>query len=407
MVGLYFKLIYLFIECVIAMEYSDIEDESDFRGLYDPLPEVHEMVDEVCEQAYGVEDVAEEVSACPGYPGESDGQGSVGSTIPRVSLVRSRRSQRLRAQAFFLTYSQSCLRKEEVTGWFFRQPRVRRCICAMEHHQDGNVHYHVLVEYEQGKDVTPKYFDIMREHPNVLIWPRGTQSYDDWLINHWNYCMKEDEDCFTIGSPPINKKRKRDDIATEACKRARETGVAEAMKYLEENAAWEHLTKYDAIYRAMMSIRNKGRVVTPARPLSTFKDLPLIVDDWRNLYINGPTGCGKTAWARALLPEATVISHRDQLRDCDFSKGIIFDDFEVSHWPPTAVIHLLDWEEPRGLDVKHGHVIIPPHTRKIFTHNCPFEDWIPQGGDKMNVSNEQKLAMRRRVNVVNIYSPLF
>jgi len=38
----------------------------------------------------------------------------------------------------------------------------------------------------------------------------------------------------------------------------------------------------------------------------------------------------------------------------------------VSHWPPTAVIHLLDWDEPRGLDVKHGHVVIPPHTRKIL-----------------------------------------
>jgi len=94
------------------------------------------------------------------------------------------------------------------------------------------------------------------------------------------------------------------------------------------------------------------------------------------LYINGPTGLGKTQWARSLLPEATVISHRDQLRDCDFSKGIIFDDFDVSHWPPTAVIHLLDWDEPRGLDVKHGHVVIPPHTRKIFTHNREFERWL-------------------------------
>ena len=24
----------------------------------------------------------------------------------------------------------------------------------------------------------------------------------------------------------------------------------------------------------------------------------------------------------------------DQLRTVDFSKGVIFDDFDVSHWPP-------------------------------------------------------------------------
>lgn len=324
-----------------------------------------------------------------------------------LSRVPTRGSGRLRATAFFLTYSQSKLRKEEITTWLQRQPRVKRCICAAEHHQDGNVHYHCLIEYEKQKDITTKYFDILREHPNILIWVNRTQTYDEWMLNHWNYCLKEDENAFTVGEKPEVRKRKRDEIATEACKRARETSVAAAMQYLEENAAWEHLTKYDAIHRAMMTIRNSMRVADPPRPLESFKDLPLIVDGWHNLYISGPTGCGKTAWARALLPGATVVRHRNQLLECDFSKGIIFDDFDVCHWPPTAVIHLLDWEESSGIDVKHSHVIIPPHTRKIFTHNSPFEDWIPQGDQHMTVSSEQKAAMRRRVNVVNIYHKLF
>ena len=111
---------------------------------------------------------------------------------------------------------------------------------------------------------------------------------------------------------------------------------------------------------------------------------------------------GKTAWARSLLPEATVVRHRDQLRDCDFSKGIIFDDFDVSHWPPTAVIHLLDWDEASGIDVKHGHVVIPPHTRKIFTHNREFEWWLSK-----DATSEQVAACRRRLHVINIHVSLY
>lgn len=103
-----------------------------------------------------------------------------------------------------------------------------------------------------------------------------------------------------------------------------------------------------------------------------------------------------------LLPDATVVRHSDQLRTCDFSKGIIFDDFDVGHWPPTAAIHLLDWDEPSGINVKHAHVVIPAKTRKIFTHNREFERWVSQ-----DATGEQIEAMRRRVHVVNITRKLF
>jgi len=92
----------------------------------------------------------------------------------------------------------------------------------------------------------------------------------------------------------------------------------------------------------------------------------------------------------------------DQLRTADLSKGVIFDDFDVSKWPPSAVIHLLDWDEPRGIDIKHSHVVVPPHTRKIITHNSSFDRWVPEGA-----TDDQVQAMRRRVTVVNIHSRLF
>lgn len=201
----------------------------------------------------------------------------------------------------------------------------------------------------------------------------------------------------------MKEKRKREAKFQMAMQLARNEGVNSAMVFLEENCAFEVVTKYDQIVRALTAIRNKSaRPRTAPRALCSFDRAPLIIDGWRVLYINGPTGCGKTAWARALLPEAAVVRHRDQLRDVDFSKGVIFDDFDVSHWPPTAVIHLLDWEESSGIDVKHGHVVIPENTRKIFTHNGEFNRWVSK-----DATEEQVEACRRRVHVVNVHTKLF
>lgn len=321
---------------------------------------------------------------------------------PRLAVGTGR--FRCQATGMFLTYSQSALSRGTITEWFTRQLRVKRFIVGLEHHQDGNTHWHVLIEYDHKKDIrNERFFDIEGEHPNILTWDRAV-TYEQWFYNHWNYCKKEDPTPFIVGEEPKeNRKRKRDEKFTEAVKLARTESVNSGMLFLEKNAPYDLVTKYDAIFRALTKFRNEmSHAQSPARALSEFPLAPDIVGDWHCLYINGKTDLGKTQWARALLPGATIVSHRDQLRDCDFSKGVIFDDFEVSHWPPTAVIHLLDWDEPRGLDVKHGHVIIPAHTKKIFTTNCDFDRWVSK-----DATDSQVEACKRRVHVVNIHRRMY
>jgi len=312
------------------------------------------------------------------------------------------------AKAFFLTYSQSHLPREAVTYFFSRQGRLKRMIVGMEHHQDGNWHWHVLVEYDVTKDIrNARHFDIQGEHPNVVWYSRSApQTYEQWFLNHWEYCKKEDPTPFVVGTPPTvdeNRKRKRDETFSESMEICQVEGVQSAMDFLRRVAPYELVTKYDQIYRTMVAIRNQStNTQAPARSVEEYRAAPLLPDDWHCLYINGGTGLGKTAWARALLPEATVVRHSDQLRTVDFSKGVIFDDFDIGHWPPTAAIHLLDWDEPSGINVKHAHVVIPAHTRKIFTHNGSFERWVSK-----DATDEQIEAMRRRISVVNIYVRLY
>lgn len=357
----------------------------------------------------GLELVSSSQSAPPHASPEFEELGGVGE-LPRLgSNARGGRARpnRLRATGFFLTYSQSELSRDDVCRKFRNEQRMKRVIVGQEHHQDGGQHWHVLVEYEATKEVRTGYFDISGEHPNIKVWVRAEGStYEQWFLNHWKYCKKEDPTPYIVGEEPKAKetrKRKRDENFSDAFEIARHEGVAQAMTFLEQNCPYDLGTKYDQIYRTMVAIRNSfTKVQTPARSVSEFPLAPEVLENWRVLYINGPTHSGKTAWARALLPEATLVRHRDQLRDCDFSKGVIFDDFDVGHWPPTAVIHLLDWDEPSGIDVKHAHVVIPAETRKIFTHNCSFDRWVPK-----EAAEEQVAAMRRRVHVVNIHTRLW
>lgn len=348
-------------------------------------------------------DIRVEAQSAPPRPSpEFEELGGMGE-LQRLPV--SRPSGRVRGKAFFLTYSQTALARERITQWFARQPRLKRVVVGQEHHEDGNLHWHVLIEYEVEKDVrASSYYNLDGEHPNIKVWTRaGGSTYDQWVVNHWNYCKKEDPTPFIVGEEPTShRKRKRDEIFREAIKITKTRSVLDAMQFLEENSPYDYLTKGEQINRALVRIRNLAKPQSPARALGEFDSAPAIVDTWRCLYINGPTGLGKTAWARALLPQATVVRHRDQLRDCDFSAGIIFDDFEVGHWPPTAVIHLLDWDESSGIDVKHGHVVIPAHTRKIFTHNGSLERWLSK-----DATDEQIEACKRRIHVVNIYSRLF
>jgi len=313
---------------------------------------------------------------------------------------------RCRGKAFFITYSQSRLGRERVTQFYARQVGLKRVVVGQEHHQDGNIHWHVAIEYDREKDVRAgSFFNLDGEHPNIKVWTRaGGSTYEQWFKNHWDYCLKEDPSPFIVGEAPTSgRKRKRDEVFTEAMEIARIRGVQPAMQFLEVCAPYDLVTKYDQIYRTMVAVRNQAtNTQAPARSVSDFPLAPLISDSWRVLYVNGGTGYGKTAWARALLPEATVVRHSDQLRTVDFSKGVIFDDFDIGHWPPTAAIHLLDWDEPSGINVKHAHVVIPAHTRKIFTHNGSFDRWVSK-----DATDEQIEAMRRRVHVVNIHCRLY
>jgi len=337
----------------------------------------------------------------------------------------STEAKRLSVKAYLLTYSQTKLTKSQLYAFLTSGPDVERLIIGEEKHQDGNPHLHAYVVYAKQREVTYHAFDIGGEHPNIGTHRTGGNPQ----VSHWNcwqYCKKEDPEPLVKGDPPIQpppprkrkaeeegstpKRSKKDDLVKTCIEIAKdpERSSKEAFNLLQERMPAYAIERANAYRIEFQRIRSEALCYeAPARPLSAFVRAPKVLPNWRTLYIYGPTKFGKTEYARALLPGAEVIRHRDQLKDADMSKGLIFDDFDTSHWPITAVIALLDWDQKSGIDVKHGHVVVPAHTRKIFTHNKDFDTWLEEADEKHPRTSEQKAACRRRVHVFHIHAPLF
>lgn len=90
------------------------------------------------------------------------------------------------------------------------------------------------------------------------------------------------------------------------------------------------------------------------------------------LLIVGEAGIGKTTWAKKTIPKPCLfVTHIDDLRKfkVGYHVSILFDDVCVTHFPETAQIHLVDYENPRSVHVRYGTARIPAGIRKIFTCN--------------------------------------
>lgn len=124
---------------------------------------------------------------------------------------------------------------------------------------------------------------------------------------------------------------------------------------------------------------------------------------WKVLFLTGGTGLGKTRWALAQFNSPLLVSHLEDLKLFRQGQhdGIVFDDISFAHLTSTVGIHLLDWEMPRTLNVKHGSVTIPAETRKIFTSNSTLADTFPPATDKVYEAYE------RRVKVIRLTGKTF
>lgn len=207
--------------------------------------------------------------------------------------------------------------------------------------------------------------DLWGSHPKVI--PSGGTAAENRT-----YCTKDATDIVEHGTPM--RQGKRSDLESVAAAVAGGSSIQD----LWENSPVEMIKFSRGITELYSRISPNIRRVAPK--LYSLDQYPqwtmntsLIQNAMkeRTVILWGPSGVGKTCYARALLPRALFVTHMDDLTKYDegVHDGIIFDDISIQHLPREAQIQILDFEQPRSIHVRYTTAYIPPETKKIFTTN--------------------------------------
>lgn len=198
------------------------------------------------------------------------------------------------------------------------------------------------------------------------------------------YCTK-DGIYFEIGEPQLKGKRTDLDDLTDLIKNG---GTVQDCWALHPTTMVRCHKGIEEYYRI-----TKDRKCPPKFRLDEFNMFWPRDFDWTtSVILWGASGIGKTSYARALLPNALLISHLDDLalyEGGDYD-GLIFDDMSFNHIPREGQIHLVDIDEFRSIHIRYKTAGIPANTKKIFTTNI-------HGGECVLLNDP---AITRRTTVV-------
>lgn len=291
---------------------------------------------------------------------------------------------RFNAKHALLTYSQCPLEKEDIqTNLLFTLgERVQRMVIGKEEHANGDPHIHVAILFRSKVNFKrANIFDIDSYHPNIAS--RGTYKGAE------TYASK-DGDILVYGEEAPNNNN-HSEVARNTTDRLEwiEYCIANKIPPGYGDQIWNltHRNEENDIKEHEV----QGRI-TAALNTVTYNG-----ED--NLVIVGPTGTGKTTWAKREAPKPALwVTHLDDLKKFkkDYHKSILFDDMSFTHLPEQAQIHLVDKHNSRSIHVRYGTVSIPSGIPKIFTANeYPFTR-----------DGEHGRAIRRRIRVLRLDTQL-
>lgn len=269
---------------------------------------------------------------------------------------------RINAKNYFLTYSNVAQQgwltftKEELMAHLLSLG-ARAVTVGKELHEDGSPHFHALVEYGNKKNVrNALFFDFNGVHPNVQAAKSVPASR--------TYCKKDGDFC-------QSEPDKQGPNHLEQCGRMEygewlQYGIDNNIGFGYAAAIWNHLHKKSKTIEEGEEFNG-----TMSRHLEEFQyDFTGRV---KVLSLLGPTGCGKTTWAKKNAPKPALwVTHVDDLKGLEARhKSIIFDDVSFSHIPREAQIAITDSDDERSIHVRYGVARIPAGMPKIFTNNEP------------------------------------
>lgn len=209
------------------------------------------------------------------------------------------------------------------------------------------------------------------------------------------YCSKEG-DFIEVGTRPTEiKSRKADENKCFSDALNADT-LEEGISIIKQEAPRDWCIHSANITYALQQNKKKKFV----HKYNEFKIDVLPTD--KAILIYGPSGIGKTAYALSHFENPLLVTHMDKLRELTSDHdGIVFDDMSFKHYPPEAIIALLDMEYDRDIHTRYRCSVIPEGMPRIFTHNTenPFYE--------ETIHEDQKEAIGRRLRKVHLEQKLY
>lgn len=309
---------------------------------------------------------------------------------------------RINAQRFFLTWPRSNWTPDFVLDTLNSIRPITKAIACLELHEDGEPHVHAAVEFSaKVNSVNRRIFDIEGRHPNIQT------------CRNWRACCQyvDKEGALEVGF--IGAASTEDVMGSGIGTGGDPFAVCEAAVSYREWVTHCLRHRISSTYCSIIWDTVRG---SQAPTLHANEPLPNAVtnvqlrtygwsDAVRTLVICGPSGVGKTSWARAHAPvPALIVTDIDDLATYDHNvhRSIIFDEIRctgardhngrwVGAWPLQSQIKLVSWDHPNSIRIRYKLARIPAHVPKVFT--CT---------DTICFTYDEQVD--RRISILNLYT---
>lgn len=303
---------------------------------------------------------------------------------------------RCQAARLFLTTPTCPVEKEEALRQWKQActTDVIEYIVCVEKHEDGSPHLHAFLRLDRKVNIkNPRLFDLKGEDGRVyhtrIEGCRSPKKVKDYVKKDGDFIQSEG-----MVEPEGNY--------AAAMALAKEGKVDEAKELLSDKEPKDSILRSSEISKGLQAFAPTPEYKGPPH-LAQFVvpdelDAAVQMLGKKSLVISGPSGIGKTRFARSLFPKHHFITCMDQLRSLVSGQALVFDDMDFADMSRSAVLQLIDQDDDRRIRCRYSDGVIKANTPKVFLTNL---------NTMIDLFGVDDKAIKRRVNWVSVTKPMY
>lgn len=318
---------------------------------------------------------------------------------------------RLSSKKIFLTYSQidKNIKHQDILECLQKKLLIGEYLIALENHQDGGLHAHILLLLKKRCDIRDANF-LNLEYNSFAF--HGNYQAAKQIKALIAYIIKEDMNYITNMGFIVHENRLIEP-EEQALHEAKRIGIDQALKNYKDKYPERAINKLTALRNTIKTSQDIDNKINKKINEITLKDFDLNKLDrydelkqWlesefkRSLLISGKSGTGKSLLAKAIMKELNInylrATHYEGLKNLeDNHQGFILDDAKLSTLDEPLLINLIDTQDRNDIRLLHQTKSKKENLVQIFTIN-----------EVKHIVKNLLPAISRRMLVLDVQQPI-